>query len=385
MNRSDILKKCVDRGVAGETEVGAVSHLFYVYLLSALQRGQRVEVPSFGTFGTRVAGVKRTRKIPYFEPEQDLSSKVNQRFENLRSLVTGKYVVTPQAGDAEYKGAQPPYDPTVERGKEYIFDTSREVPLDDYERAAASGTKVSQQEEEHVMPRLNLQDEEEGAGVPPEHEESTITPPPTLRDVGPDGGSKAPWLAIVVGVLVLAAAVVSLNYFHVIHLWGKKVPRVVEQLPEPTSPTETSTPSAGQQPATTTPPATGQEETPLPSVTPEKGKVAATEQPAASTPNKKVAVSAPTTSTTPAATSAPAGTGKFTVQISSWKSKAKANRQAQELSSAGFDAYVIESDVKGEAWHRVRVGRFGTMGEARDVIAKLQATGVDGVWVTTLE
>jgi cell division protein FtsN/nucleoid DNA-binding protein len=382
MNRSDILKKCVDRGVAGETEVGAVSHLFYVYLLSALQRGQRVEVPNFGTFGTRVAGVKRTRKIPYFEAEQDLGRKVNQRFENLRSLVTGKYVVTPEVGDAEYKGMQPPYDATVERGKEFIFDTNRDVPLDEYERAVASGTKETQLDEEHAMPRLNLQDEEEGGGIPPEREEGPITPPPTLRDVGPDGGRKAPWLAIVVILLVLAAAVVSLNYFHVIHLWGKKVPKVVEQLPEPT-PAEPTTPSGEQ--AVNPPVTTGQEETPLPSVTPGKAKEAEAQSAAKASKKKGApAVTAPST-TTPAAATTPSGSGRYTVQVSSWKSTSKANRQAQELSAAGFDAYVMEAQVNGESWHRVRVGRFGTMGEAREVIMKMQATGVDGVWITAIE
>lgn len=387
MNRSDILKKCVERGVAGETEVGAVSHLFYVYLLSALQRGQRVEVPNFGTFGTRVAGVKRTRKIPYFEAEQDLARKVNQRFENLRSLVTGKYVVTPQAGDTEYKGAVPPYDETVERGKEYIFDTTRDVSLDDFEHAAVSGTRESQLEEEHVMPRLNLQDEEEAAGIPPEHEETPVTPPPTLRDVGPDGGRKAPWLAIIVILLVLGAAVVSLNYFHVIHLWGKKVPRVVEQIPEATGPAvEPGT--TGEQAAN--PPAAGQEETPLPSVTPgtgkESGATPGKERETAAQPPSKPAAKKGTSSVAaaPAAT-APGGTGRYTVQVSSWKSKAKANRQAQDLSAAGFDAYVMDGEVNGEAWHRVRVGRFGTMGEARETITKMQATGVDGVWITTME
>lgn len=380
MNRSDILKKCVERGVAGETEVGAVSHLFYVYLLSALQRGQRVEVPNFGTFGTRVAGVKRTRKIPYFEPEAELGRKVNQRFENLRSLVTGKYVVTPQAGDTEYRGPQPPYDPTVERGKEYIFDTNREVSVDDFERAAASGTKETQLEEEHVMPRLNLQDDEEGAGIPPEHEETPITPPPTLRDVGPDGGRKAPWLAIIVALLVLAAAVVSLNYFHVIHLWGKKVPRVVEQIPE-TAPAEPGT--SGEQ--ATTPPAAGQEETPLPSVTPGAEKGPAAPPSARATPEKPPAKKVAPAVTAPPAGSVPAGAGRYTVQVSSWKSKAKANRQAQELSAAGFDAYVMDGEVNGESWHRVRVGRFGTTGEAKDVIAKMQSQGVDGVWITTVK
>ncbi len=382
MNRSDILKKCVERGVAGETEVGAVSHLFYVYLLSALQRGQRVEVPNFGTFGTRVAGVKRTRKIPYFEPEQDLSRKVNQRFENLRSLVTGKYVVTGQAADTEYKGPETPYDPTVERGKEYIFDTSRELTLDEYERAA-SRTEETQPAQEHVMPRLNLQDEEEGAGLPPgPPEEGPITPPPTLRDVGPGGERKAPWLAIVIILLVLGGAVVSLNYFHVIHLWGKKPPRVVEQIPEP-APSEMSA-----TPEQTNPPATVAEQTPLPNVTPGKGKETPA-QPTGKEGKKKgsaVAEAQPgAPPVAPPATTAPSGAGKYTIQVSSWKSHGKANREAQQLSSAGFDAYVMTGTVSGEEWNRVRVGRFGTMRDARDVISKLQAQGVDGVWITTIE
>jgi cell division protein FtsN len=339
MNRSDILKKCVDRGVAGETEVGAVSHLFYVYLLSALQRGQRVEVPNFGTFGTRVAGVKRTRKIPYFEPEQELARKVNQRFENLRSLVTGKYVLTPQA--------------------------------------ASSRMEVTQAEEEHVMPRLNLRDEEEGTGIPPRPpEESPITPPPTLREVGPDGGRRAPWLAIVVILLVLGATVVSLNYFHVIHLWGKKVPRVVEQIPEAIQP-EQATPTVEQP---TAPPAAGhEEETPLPSVTP--GKVKEPAAPPSGEPARKV----PPSVAVPPATTAPSGTGQYTVQVSSWRSKGKANSQAAELSTAGFDAYVVDAVVDGESWHRVRVGRYSTMDEAREEIVKMQSHGVDGVWITSVQ
>jgi cell division protein FtsN len=377
MNRSDILKKCVDRGVAGETEVGAVSHLFYVYLLSALQRGQRVEVPNFGTFGTRVAGVKRTRKIPYFEPEQELARKVNQRFENLRSLVTGKYVLTPQAGDTEYRGPQPPFDATVERGKEFIFDTSREVSLEDFEQAASSRMEVTQAEEEHVMPRLNLRDEEEGTGIPPRPpEESPITPPPTLREVGPDGGRRAPWLAIVVILLVLGATVVSLNYFHVIHLWGKKVPRVVEQIPEAIQP-EPATPTVEQP---TAPPAAGhEEETPLPSVTP--GKVKEPAAPPSGEPAQKV----PPSVAVPPATTAPSGTGQYTVQVSSWRSKGKANSQAAELSTAGFDAYVVDGVVDGESWHRVRVGRYSTMDEAREEIVKMQSHGVDGVWITSVQ
>ena len=63
----------------------------------------------------------------------------------------------------------------------------------------------------------------------------------------------------------------------------------------------------------------------------------------------------------------------------------KAKRLAQELSSSGFDAYVVDATVSGEVWHRVRVGRFGSMDEARGAIVKMQGQGVDGVWITTVE
>jgi len=224
------------------------------------------------------------------------------------------------------------------------------------------------------MPRLNLRDEEEGSGIssgPPE--ESPITPPPTLREVGPDGERKTPWLAIVVALLVLGAAVVSLNYFNVIHLWGKKVPKVVEQISEPSLPE----PGTGGEQAATAPP-TGQEVTPLPTVTPETGKEAPA-KPA------EVAKKAAAPVTAPGLTTAPSGTGRYTVQVSSWKSRGKANRQAQELSAAGFDSYVMDIEVDGQEWHRVRVGRYGTRSEAREAIAKLSGQIPDGLWIDIMQ
>jgi septal ring-binding cell division protein DamX len=92
----------------------------------------------------------------------------------------------------------------------------------------------------------------------------------------------------------------------------------------------------------------------------------------------------PSIAVSPAAT-APSGAGRYTVQVSSWKSKGKANSQAQQLSSAGFDAYVMDMEVNGEQWHRVRVGRYGTKGEAREAIAKLEAQIPDGLWIDTMQ
>ncbi len=82
------------------------------------------------------------------------------------------------------------------------------------------------------MPRLNLKDEETGAegGAP----ETSRTPMPTgLREVGGGGGKLSPIVLVILIVAILGAAVFALNYFKVIHLWGKKAPVVTETFPEP--------------------------------------------------------------------------------------------------------------------------------------------------------
>ncbi|MEK7251130.1 MAG: hypothetical protein AAB209_11990, partial [Bacteroidota bacterium] len=153
MNRDDLLKRCVDRRVAHETSVVAVSHLFYVYLLSALKKGQQVEMPSFGTFGTHMVGVKRQRRMPFFEVEKDLAEKVNERYGNLKTLLVGKYELVPVEGEVEYTGRPPKYDSLVERvGKEVVLDTDREIGVDEFRREAARGPIVAPEPKERVTP-----------------------------------------------------------------------------------------------------------------------------------------------------------------------------------------------------------------------------------------
>lgn len=220
MTRDDLLKKCVDKGVADETSVGAVSHLFYVYLLSALQRGQRVEVPNFGTFGTRVVGVKRARKMPYFEVEPELASMVNERYRGLKYLVIGKYELIPAVGDVEYTGRQVAADVRDEPfGKELIFDLNRDITLEEYERGQMTKTVPPPSKEKPFMPTLNLKDEgmedKELKPVPP-----VSTPPqhiPGLREPEPSGGMPL-LLQVLIAVIILGALAFALNYFGVIHL-----------------------------------------------------------------------------------------------------------------------------------------------------------------------
>ncbi len=382
MNRNDILKKCVDRGVADETDIGAVSHLFYVYLLSALQRGQRVEVPEFGTFGTRIVGVKRQRKMPFFEPSKELADKVNERYRELTYLVIGKYVMAPAAADIEYAGSEAPPDELVDRvDTDTVLDTHHEVSVEEYLKAQAARRRTILPQEETVMPKLNLKDEGlegEPGGFEPGQ---PMAAPPTLRDVGGGGGGVSPLLLVALIVVLLAAGVFALNYFHVVNLWGKKTPKVAEVLPE-----AVPGPTA-QAPAATdlgTPP--GEQATPLPEVTP-------TPTPTPTPAPKAKVTPAPKPETKPAPEVAPAPKpelpastqmGTYTVQVSSWASAVKAEKEVERFKAAGLDAFVESGDVGGQTWHRVRIGRYSTLRDAKDALDKLRDQIQDGLWVAKL-
>ncbi len=380
MNRADILRKCVERGVAAETDISAVSRLFYVHLLSALQRGQNVEVPRFGTFGTRIAGVKKIRKIPYFEPAPELTEKANQRFRDLKYLLIGTYQQIPAFGEAEFTGKVPPYDPLVDTiGKDRILDTRNEVTPQEYEQLASETERPQQTQEDMAMPRLNLRDEGvEGEPVVQESGKETSAPP-TLREVGGGGGGLSPLVIALLALVVLGAGVFALNYFKVIHLWGKKAATVTESIAEPTIPAPETTAPAGTTDQGGTPSTTpGQATTSAPAVS-EPAPAVSEPVPAVSepalTPERRVRPA-------PSASLPPSGTGEFTVQVSSWASKGKAEKEVGRLSNSGFSAFVEDGVVGGETWHRVRVGRYATQKEAQEAVAKLQPVTETDLWVT---
>ncbi len=59
--------------------------------------------------------------------------------------------------------------------------------------------------------------------------------------------------------------------------------------------------------------------------------------------------------------------GKYTIQISSWKSYEGAERAIAKLSSLGLDAYIQKAhfDETGETWYRIRTGTFNSCKEAK--------------------
>lgn len=374
MNRPDVLRKILERGVATEEEVGTVSRLLYVQMLSGLQRGQRVELGGFGSFGTRIAGVKTIKKVPYFEPSFELAERANQRFRELRSLLIGTYEQISARGDEEYLGQNGTYDPVVETlGNERVLDTQTEIGLREYEQLMADSQRPQQQEEDSVMPRLNLKDESAEEESLQDSEQAGA--PPTLREVGGGGGGLSPAVLVALIVAVLGLGVFALNHFGVIHLWGKKAVKVAEAFPEPSlpEPAATTTDAGGQ--------ATPPESTPPESSTPTQSAPTPSKPAQEQTP--QITPPAPTTQATkPAATAPPSGGGDYTIQVSSWASKGKADAEAARLSGGGYSAYVEQGMVGGTNWYRVRVGRYATEKEAKAAIANMQPAMETDLWVT---
>jgi len=340
MTKDELLKKCVDRGVADKNVVESVSHLLYVYLLSALQKGQRVEVPGFGTFGTRVVGVKRARRIPFFEADVDFSERVNERYKSLKSLVLGTYHLIPAIGEVSYKGRdEQPEMVTEMGGKEIVLDTRHEASVEEFENAVRQVDEKRQTKEKPSMPQFNLKDEATEGGVKQRESETT----PRLREAGAGQGGGGMIGRILLGVAVLALIAVGLQYFGIIKFWGTG-----PQTGDPTTPaTETVAPP--------------KEEAPPPAVV--------TPTPRIETP-------------TPVRSQISPGTGNFTVQVSSWISRGKATEEADRLSAAGMSAFVEEGIVDGTARFRVRVGRYATRREAAENAARLSEQLEDGAWVT---
>jgi cell division septation protein DedD len=229
------------------------------------------------------------------------------------------------------------------------------------------------------MPSINLKDDEmEQEPIHPVTPEAATpeaaVPPPSLRE-GPVATGPSPLVQILLLLTLLAVVTFGLNYFGVIHLWGKKAPQVVEAPP----PLEQPIPKTEEQPSPTT-------ETPAQTVEP---KVEATPTP---TPIPKKEPTQPTTQqTTPTAKvipplmQPPAGEGKYTLQISSWTVRARAGKEVTRLQQAGHNAYIQTGDVGGVTRYRVRVGRYATQAQAQADVGKLAGLSDGGPIVTRID
>ncbi len=76
----------------------------------------------------------------------------------------------------------------------------------------------------------------------------------------------------------------------------------------------------------------------------------------------------------------------WTVQIKSSPDKKFADNWADRLKAKGYDAFVVDADVKGQTWYRVRVGHFAAREEAEALRATLESKeGLSGSFVAINE
>jgi len=72
--------------------------------------------------------------------------------------------------------------------------------------------------------------------------------------------------------------------------------------------------------------------------------------------------------------------GFYTVQLSSWRTQAKADREARRYQGMGLEAYVQRADLSGKGtWFRVRIGRYPALTDAQEAIRSL--VDVEESWV----
>ncbi len=65
---------------------------------------------------------------------------------------------------------------------------------------------------------------------------------------------------------------------------------------------------------------------------------------------------------------------KYVVQVSSWKNKRIAQSQVSKLRSLGYNAFIVNVYIRKRhgTWHRVRVGYFNSLLEAKKIRAKIR-------------
>jgi cell division septation protein DedD len=232
---------------------------------------------------------------------------------------------------------------------------------------------------------------------------------PMLRQAAAGGGA-SPLLIVLLLIIVLGGGAFALNYFGIVHLWGKKTKVVTESMPAPaqvTVPNQATTAPASKPPQTTTTtskPVTTPDITPTPAMTQPPATTfkppTTTKSQASTTPTTKPQSTAPssitpTPSLTPTTSLSPtekpviekpkpamssSAAGNYVVQVSSWVDVSHAKAEVDKLAAAGYSAFVEDAMVNGQMWHRVRVGRYSSEKEAADAASQLQQTYTDA-WV----
>jgi DedD protein len=73
--------------------------------------------------------------------------------------------------------------------------------------------------------------------------------------------------------------------------------------------------------------------------------------------------------------------GFYTIQLSSWRTRSKAESEAESYRAMGLEAYVQEALIPDQGtWYRVRVGSYQSLSDAQEAMASLNVELADR-WV----
>ena len=198
----------------------------------------------------------------------------------------------------------------------------------------------------------------------------TSSPPVDAAWVSPDvdaPSSKRSWLLPALAALVVIGAAIGL-------VWWLVLPQVSTNPanPAPAS-TKTDQPKPGPAPAES-----GKAPNEA-SKAPESAKGPSSEPTSKAPEEPTKAPPVETPSSTPQT-----GSGGYTIQVASNNNRAASDAVASTLKGQGFDAYVVEATIPGKGtWYRVRVGRFGSSGEAKSTLGKLRSAGLGSGAIVT--
>lgn len=78
--------------------------------------------------------------------------------------------------------------------------------------------------------------------------------------------------------------------------------------------------------------------------------------------------------------------GDYTVQVSSWRYRANAEKDLQRFEANGIEGYIQKANVpsKGGTWYRVRVGRGLSRDQAKRLATDLAQLLESGFWIDRL-
>jgi general secretion pathway protein D len=117
---------------------------------------------------------------------------------------------------------------------------------------------------------------------------------------------------------------------------------------------------------------------PQPQGAADSAPIESTDQPQTVSSNRPIPAD---TQQPPTATADTVPSKGYTVQVVSVQSAQRAENILKQLTSRGYAAYTVQTQVNGKPWYRLRIGYYDRRDQAQDLMTRLQADNFDPVLI----